>query len=288
MPSPAAVGGGALGAAAVGVGGAYLAGAFEGSGSSKVESEPTRVLLSGIDGFSQAYENANGVGKLYGKYLVAPYGSRGNGVSQNVTRPDNKDWWEWSYKRWKWDSEKIGDSLSIEFKDDKKINAAFSDSTTTSNASPKALNQVCDDVYKGNQDSITPEENFSGNKTKLKNDLWKYCSILGEVKTIAEVSAETYDGTNKKGADATNIKKFIAITGNDKFWEIRNQEFYATSNPGEKSRSKATSDSSKFKTDSDGTSKKNIRNICQEAYKFEKSNGTDYYPDAEISRFCVL
>ncbi|WP_216082670.1 hypothetical protein [Candidatus Mycoplasma haematohominis] len=276
MASPTAIGGGALGAAAVGVGGAYLAGAFEGLGSSEAEKEPAIVLLSEDTTFSA--ENTNLIGKLYGKYLVAPLGSKGDGDSKT----DNRKWWEQSYKRWKEASQPTNNDLSNEFKSSNQVSKAFSDNASEPDSS-KALNKVCETIYKKENSEITFED-ASNNKTKLKNDLFKYCSILGEVKTIGEVSGESYDPNTNYGGDSTNVKKFIAVTGNDKFWEIRNKEFYADS--GDKSNSQA-SESSKFKSESKKTSKPNIRDICKAAYGSAKTNNTDY-PDAEINKFCVL
>ncbi len=76
MASPAAVGGSLLGAGAIGVGSAYLAGAFEGSNNS----EPSSLLLSKDSTFS-TYTDSNVIGKIYGNYLVAPIGSQGEGTS---------------------------------------------------------------------------------------------------------------------------------------------------------------------------------------------------------------
>ncbi|GCE63064.1 hypothetical protein [Candidatus Mycoplasma haematohominis] len=282
MASPAAVGGGLLGAGAIGVGSAYLAGAFEGSGSLEAEVEPVNVLLSSEANFSSSYATSGWIGKEYGHYLVSPIGSQ---TKEDATI-DNKKWWEWSYKRWQKDFKSKKGSLSDEFKDDKKINSSFSETAPSEGTSPKALNKVCEAVYQGTKDSITPEENFSGNKTKLKNDLFKYCSILGEVKTIGEASTKTY-GATEKGGDSTKNKGFIAVTGNDKFWEIRNKEFYEGLDSDKKSRSKAAGQSSKFKTDSEGNSKQNIRDICGAAYKSQTSED-ESYPISEINIFCVL
>ncbi|GCE63061.1 hypothetical protein [Candidatus Mycoplasma haematohominis] len=276
MASPTAVGGGALGAAAIGVGGAYLAGAFGGLDSS----EPVRVLLSKDSTFDTEYKNTSNIGKEYGNYLVAPIGSR---EEEGVTK-NNEAWWQWSYKRWKADSDKQNDNLSDEFKDSKKIDSAFSKSAATSD-SPKALNKVCEDVYKKTKDSVIPAGSSTEDKTKLKNDLFKYCSILGELKTISEVVTETYVGANKKGADPTNSKKFMAATANNKFWEIRNKEFYAGGD-GEKSKSKATGNS-KFKNGLDGNPNSNVRDICAQAYESGTSDTADY-PIADVERFCVL
>ncbi|GCE63066.1 hypothetical protein [Candidatus Mycoplasma haematohominis] len=278
MASPVAVGGGALGAAAVGVGGAYLAGAFEGSGSSKVETEPEIVLLLNEFNSSSVYATAGLIGKDYGHYLVAPIGSRG----ENDSKIDNQKWWKRSYERWQEDSKSANNSLSAEFKNG-QINSPFSSSAATSD-SPKALNQVCEAVYKKNKSSLGYEANAADNPTKLKNDLFRYCSIFGELKTIGEVSTETYANT-KKGFDSAKIKIFIAVTGNDKFWEIRNKEFYAAD--GDKSKSNAKGNSSKFKEKSEANPNSKIRDICREAYESDKSDANNY-PDDEISRFCVL
>ncbi|GCE63053.1 hypothetical protein MHSWG343_00310 [Candidatus Mycoplasma haematohominis] len=276
MASPAAVGGGLLGAGAIGVGSAYLAGAFEGADSSKVEVEPANVLLS-HNGTPSTY-TSDTVGKLYENYLVSPVDSKESGG----TTINNQKWWEWSYKRWQADSGKENNNLSVEFKNSQKINSPFSGITVTED-SPKALNQVCEAVYKQNKSTIITLESSPDNPTKLKRDLFKYCSILGEVKTISE-AGENYD--NKKGGDSTNKKTFISVTGNDKFWKIRNEEFYADGN-GAKSKSKATGESSKFKVKSAETDKPEIRKICEGAYESTKEEQTNY-PIADVNIFCVL
>ncbi|GCE63080.1 hypothetical protein MHSWG343_00580 [Candidatus Mycoplasma haematohominis] len=229
--------------------------------------------------FAEVYTDVNWIGKNYGHYLVAPVGEKGTGAE----RTSNEAWWKWSYERRQQDSQNTNITLSDEFsKVGSKVSKAFSDSDTESDSST-ALNKVCEVVYKKNKDFLSYEGNSSDSKTKLKNDLWKYCSILGEVKTIIEVG-EKYDD-NTRGKDDTNSKKFIAITGNDKFWEIRNEEFYK--NSGDKSRSKTTGTSSKFKTDSADSKKLSIKDICKEAYKSKTSEDASY-PSSEINIFCVL
>ncbi|GCE63065.1 hypothetical protein [Candidatus Mycoplasma haematohominis] len=277
MASPAAVGGSLLGAGAIGVGSAYLAGAFGGLD----PSEPNRVLLSDYSQSSSAYTEGDKIGKAYKNYLVAPIGSKTTG---GVTT-NNEAWWKWSYKRWQADSGSRNNVLSTEFENDKKINSAFSSTIPSPTVSPKALNQVCEDIYKQDKSSLIPVGNATENKTKLKNDLFKYCSILGEVKTISEVEDADY-GENTKGKDATNSKKFVAVKGNDKFWEIRNKEFYGDDS-GEKSKSKSTVGTSKFKAKSVETPRPKIRDICEEAYRSGKDESTDY-PSAEVNIFCVL
>ncbi|WP_216082617.1 hypothetical protein, partial [Candidatus Mycoplasma haematohominis] len=101
--------------------------------------------------------------------------------------------------------------------------------------------------------------------------------------TISE-AGENYD--NKKGGDSTNKKTFISATGNDKFWKIRNEEFYADGD-GEKNKSKAKGASSKFKAESVEADKPEIRKICEEAYESTTEEGTSY-PIADVNIFCVL
>ncbi|WP_216082642.1 hypothetical protein [Candidatus Mycoplasma haematohominis] len=281
MASPAAIGGGALGAAAIGVGGAYLAGAFEGKGDSEVEVEPNRVLLVNETDFSSVYSTADWIGKEYKNYLVAPIGSKGEG---NL-KTDNQKWWEWSYKRWQADSGKTDNDLSDEFKNKDKVSSDFSDSTATSNTSPKALNKVCEAVYKQNKSTITTLESSPDNQSRLKRDLFKYCSVLGEVKTISEAK-EAY-GSNTKGKEDANVKKFVAVNGNDKFWQVRNEEFY-TDGDGDKSKSKVTDNSSnEFKVKSSENSRSEIRVICKEAYE-SGTTDTQNYPSADVEKFCTL
>ncbi|GCE63056.1 hypothetical protein MHSWG343_00340 [Candidatus Mycoplasma haematohominis] len=276
MASPAAVGGSLLGAGAIGVGSAYLAGAFEGSGSLEVEAEPANVLLSEDSTFS-TYTTDSWIGKTYGRYLVAPIGSKAVGDAT----ANNEKWWKWSYERWQKDFKLKKDSLSDEFKDESKVGSAFS----AESSSTTALNKVCEVVYKKDKNTITPADRTPDNKIKLKNDLFKYCSILGEMKTISEVGESNYNNSTK-GKDETNAKKLVSVIGNDKFWEIRNEEFYANDN-GAKSKSKATGGSSKFKAKSAETPRPKIRDICGEAYNSQTSD-TSEYPSGEVDIFCVL
>ncbi|GCE63069.1 hypothetical protein [Candidatus Mycoplasma haematohominis] len=277
MASPAAVGGGVLGAGAIGVGSAYLAGAFGGLD----PSEPTRVLLSRDSKFNEGYGTGDKIGKDYGDYLVAPIGENGTGG----TKTNNRDWWEWSYKRWHADSKSKSGDLSDEFKSSNQVSKAFSDITSESDSS-KALNKVCEVVYKQQKSTITSTGSSPDNPARLKRDLFKYCSVLGEVKTISEVSEETYTTASTYGNLPENTKKFIAVTGNDKFWKVRNDEFYATSDIGEKNKSKASS-GSKFETEPKTNSKPSVRDICREAYKSSSSNNTNY-PSDDVNKFCTL
>ncbi|GCE63050.1 hypothetical protein [Candidatus Mycoplasma haematohominis] len=273
MASQVAVGGSLLGAGAIGVGGAYLAGAF--GGEEVLGSEPTvRVILHQDDGFNTDYTDNNFIGKKYSKYLVAPIGSKG----AEGSKTNNREWWAWSYARWQKDSKPQDNDLSTEFKGGSKVGSAFSDASDSSTA----LNKVCEAVYKKNKSEITSSGTSPDNQAKLKRDLFKYCSILGEVKTISEVG-KTYGNSTKGQVDA-NKKTFIAIKGNDKFWEERNKEFYATS--GDKSNSSAT-EGSKFKTEPQTTTKPNVRDICEKAYESSTSDTTNY-PVADVSKFCTL
>ncbi|GCE63070.1 hypothetical protein MHSWG343_00480 [Candidatus Mycoplasma haematohominis] len=283
MASPVAVGGGVLGAAAVGVGGAYLAGAFEGLGSSEVEIEQKIVLLSQNSEFKTEYGTDGKIGKDYGNYLVAPFGDTSASKDGQI-KENNRKWWEQSYENWKRDSENSSQTLSEEFKDTSKVSKAFSDSTDVSDSST-ALNRVCKSIYVKEKSTITLNTGSTGNEVKLKRDLFKYCSILGEVKTISE--AEEIYNTDTKGKEDANAKKFIAVNGNDKFWAKRNEEFNDISNAGEKSRSKSTVTTSKFKTGLEGNLKSSVKDICQEAYKSSKDNQIDY-PTAEVDIFCTL
>ncbi|GCE63058.1 hypothetical protein [Candidatus Mycoplasma haematohominis] len=284
MASPAAVGGGLLGAGAIGVGSAYLAGAFEGSDSLEVEAEPANVLLSSEANFSSGYATSGWIGKGYGHYLVSPIGSQTKG---NVTI-DNKKWWEWSYENWKRDLANSPGTLSEEFNGTNKVSKAFLDSTSVSDSST-SLNKVCKFVYEQDKSKITPSANPAGNEVKLKNNLFKYCSILGEVKTISDVSKETYGNDTNYGGNPENAKKFVAITGNDKFWNKRSEEFY--SNKGSKRGDDDTSKFfKKFYVDNKNE-KKNIRGRCEEAYRKQSSSteSTDASPSlAEITKFCAI
>ncbi|GCE63076.1 hypothetical protein MHSWG343_00540 [Candidatus Mycoplasma haematohominis] len=282
MPSPAAVVGGALGAGAIGVGSAYLAGAFGGSGSLEVEIEPTKVLLSADSKFNTDYSTNNLIGKDYGNYLVAPVGS----TTTETAETNNKAWWDWSYKRWKRDFANPNSNLSEEFKDASKVGSAFSDASSSS----AALNKVCEAVYKKAKTEITSEDT-PNNKAKLRNDLFKYCSIFGEsFKTISEVEEEKSNyGSGNFGSDNTHSKTLIAVTGNDKFWAKRNEEFYSST--GNKKGDDSASKFFKKFYDENKTKKKNIRERCKEAYKKPSSTAAsaDESPNlGEVTKFCAI
>ncbi|WP_216082673.1 hypothetical protein [Candidatus Mycoplasma haematohominis] len=282
MPSPAAVVGGALGAGAIGVGSAYLAGAFGGSGSLEVEIEPTKVLLSADSKFNTDYSTNNLIGKDYGNYLVAPVGSTTTGTVET----NNKAWWDWSYKRWQRDFANQNSNLSEEFKNESKVSSAFSDVSNSSTA----LNKVCEAVYKKAKTEITSEDT-PNNKAKLRNDLFKYCSIFGEsFKTISEVEEEKSNyGSGNFGSDNTHSKTLIAVTGNDKFWAKRNEEFYSST--GNKKGDDSASKFFKKFYDENKTKKKNIRERCKEAYKKPSSTAAsaDESPNlGEVTKFCAI
>ncbi|GCE63653.1 hypothetical protein MHSWG343_06530 [Candidatus Mycoplasma haematohominis] len=266
-PTKLAVGAGT--AVLVGGGGYGVSALFSGDGM------PDYVVLS----VGNPSPTANTLGNLYGNYLVAPYGSRGKESTGDVTKSNNSDWWEWSYKRWEKDLKK-GSTLSDEFKDNQKINGAFSITTPTSGTA-KALNQVCEEVYGKQKEDIT-HDTGNPNKKNLDHDLWKYCSFFtAKPKTISETYSNGSYGLTKK-AELISVKD----SSNSRFREARNKEFYASS--GDKSGTNATSGVFKTAFDGRNKNKKHVREICSGAYSITKTNNETSYPENDVVKFCSL
>ncbi|GCE63648.1 hypothetical protein MHSWG343_06480 [Candidatus Mycoplasma haematohominis] len=229
------------------------------------------------------------IGKLYGNYLVAPYGSRGKTNISDETKSNSKKWWEWSYRRWEKDFKK-GSQLSDAFKDDKKINSGFSDVTPEANKA-KALNQVCEDVYKKTENDITPDTD--NNKKRLRDDMWKYCSFFGrKPTTIKENANESYSTDGSYGK--TKESELVSIDDplNKLFWEIRNEEFFGTtSSEGIGAGLKVAEDSifQPLYEDRFSANRGTIKNVCKEAY-FLTSNetGTKKAKQDSVLKFCSL
>ncbi|WP_216083330.1 hypothetical protein [Candidatus Mycoplasma haematohominis] len=228
------------------------------------------------------------IGKLYGNYLVAPYGSRGKTNISDETKSNSKKWWEWSYRRWEKDFKK-GSQLSDAFKDDKKINSGFSDVTPEANKA-KALNQVCEDVYKKTENDITPDTD--NNKKRLRDDMWKYCSFFGrKPTTVKEKDGESYDA-GKYGQ--TKETELISIDDplNKLFWEIRNEEFFGKPSIDGIGVGLQETDNSLFKSLYDSKSSQGrgtIKNACKEAYSLTSNEtGTKKAKQDSVLKFCSL
>ncbi|GCE63516.1 hypothetical protein [Candidatus Mycoplasma haematohominis] len=269
-PTKLAVGAGV--AVLVGGGGYGISALFNG------DVTPNYEILKEDPKFSSDYSDANKVGKLYGNYLIAPYGSRGKENTGDTTKSNNKDWWEWSYARWKkdFDDAAIRSTLSDEFKDETKVKPAFSGTVVTGTGA-KPLNQVCEEVYKKQKTDVYHSSDVK--KASLWNDMWKYCSFFDTPLTIVEKSAHRYTG-NQYGA----IKKSDLVSVEDKnnsaFWDVRNSEFYAPN--GDKSGTTVTTGI--FHTEK--AKNTHIKSICEDAYT--KSSSDSGYAEADVVKFCSL
>ncbi|WP_216083337.1 hypothetical protein [Candidatus Mycoplasma haematohominis] len=252
---------------------------------------PSFEVLRKDPSFAQTYNDNDVIGKLYGNYLVAPYGSRGKTNTEDTTKSNNKEWWEWSYKNWKadFDNTQTKGNLSSEFLDDKKVSSGFD--VTSKTGSPKALNQVCEDVYKKNKTDITKLDS-DANKQKLHDDLWKYCSFLEKrPTTVEEYSKESYGTGNEHGK--THKSKLVSIDdpSNKLFWEIRNEEFFGSKESPFKGDNLVASDDSLFKDlyDSPFESRGTIKDICQKAYSFTTAEKDGKKVKQEsVLKFCSL
>ncbi|WP_216083537.1 hypothetical protein [Candidatus Mycoplasma haematohominis] len=264
------------GAAALGAGAVAIGGTGYGVYSYATHDPmPTDYVV--LAGSGDNVADTNKIGNLYGNYLVAPFGNSGN---------NNQKWWEWSFRRWQEDSKVSNFPLSDDFSKEKVVHA-YKTSGETGDSNEKSLNKVCKSVFDKDKGDIDRNNDTGKTKEKLRNALWRYCSFFGEEpKTIQEVTGEDY-GNNTNGK--ANETKYIGVKGNDKFWEARNKEFYATT--GTKSGSSATANGV-FKTEYDkNTSKqpvKEIRDICEESYGKNPTSDSSTYPTDDITKFCTL
>ncbi|GCE63489.1 hypothetical protein MHSWG343_04860 [Candidatus Mycoplasma haematohominis] len=259
---------------------------------------PSFKTLKDDPKFGNNYSDESKVGKVYGYFLVAPYGSRGNEANSNQKESNNEEWWKWSYARWKADFKDKAkkDNLSNEFKDDNKVGSAFSITAATTGAKP--LNQVCEDVYKKkNKDEVTPDTNASSDKSKLSRDMWKYCSSLG---TLPEFLKGTGYGSGTFGVEQTHKDKAVATKGygksssNDEFWRLRNDEFFGSN--GKEGTGKDATETGIFKTLYDKkranqiTDNDTVKNTCEQIYS-RQANSKESVPkikDEYIKKFCYL
>ncbi|GCE63636.1 hypothetical protein MHSWG343_06330 [Candidatus Mycoplasma haematohominis] len=248
-----------------------------------ISSMPAYVVLSEGVPNGTTYTDDN-IGKIYGDYLIAPYGSNESKNSAGDSNSNNnKEWWEWSYALFQEDLK--SESLQEWSDEFREIESAFSTTSALDDSPKKDLNQVCEAVYKKNKKDLKPSKD-KPNNAKLINNFWRYCSFFHTKPRTIEENQDKYDGVNKYG----NLKKSSLISTdlgkwewNASFWEARNKEFLG--NNGEKSNTKATK-GSKFELKGD-EEEKHIKDICSNAYNSEKDNNNDY-PEADVTRFCTL
>ncbi|WP_216083538.1 hypothetical protein [Candidatus Mycoplasma haematohominis] len=255
--------------------------------------EPVWYSLSKESDFSTGYENK--VGKDYGNYLVGAYGDEG----ENKDR--NKWWWDWSYKNYQYDLQNSPSDLSQEFFHDgsSKVSSAYkSSSDKTTDSSPKALNEVCDGIYKGKtKTEADPDTDVNSEKSKLSRNLWRYCSHLGTRPVL--ISGDVY-GNNTFGKKADHHNKAVATKdykntdSNDEFWRLRNDEFFGSKD--EDGVGKKATDDGIFKTlygkkkAGTITSEDTVKKACEKAYE-RKESEKDTVPkinDEYIKKFCYL
>ncbi|GCE63572.1 hypothetical protein MHSWG343_05690 [Candidatus Mycoplasma haematohominis] len=283
-----------LAKAAVAVGGAVLltAGTTYGIYSAMDPMPSDFVVLSKDTNYSTTYSSSNDkVGELYGNYLISPYGLTSS--SENSDKPkDNKDWWEWSYRRLKSDL-KGKNVFSTDFSNS-NIKHPYKTSGQTLNNGEKALNEICETVYgKTKTDIFKVTGDSDDNKENLRKDLFKYCSFFWEApNTIGETKGESYSGNTSYGKKYES--KLIGTKGNDIFWETRNKEFFegGEGNKGIGKDLSADTDSlfhglysTKGKPDQG-----NIKETCKKAYALQEgSTGTTpKTTKGNVFKFCSL
>ncbi|GCE63571.1 hypothetical protein MHSWG343_05680 [Candidatus Mycoplasma haematohominis] len=245
------------------------------------------IPLTKEDGYSSTYDN-NKIGKVYGDYLVAPFGSvlkTGNGSSGKAVE-DNKKWWEQTYEVFKKDK-----GLSSEFKD--RIDRPYDNRVTAvsqTQEAKKALNKVCEEVYgKASTDIETSASDTGHTKSNLREDLFKYCSFLG--KEPIKVSESEYTDADSYGKKYSS--KLISTTDrkNDKFWKKQNELFFEKT--GDRSGKDLTDTNSIFKKLYDATGAKekwdSLKKVCEAVYS-KQEGGADVEKASkdDVLKFCSL
>lgn len=236
-----------------------------------------RTLDTDQDFTSSAYQNK--YGGVYGKYLV---GVHSQSKSTSHSNKDNKEWWEWAFKKYQLAPPKQGKFAGI--------TKAIGDDGTS-------LKKVCSDAYKqekaNGSDNINNEESFQnivsneGYETQeqyLESAIWRFCSILGtKPKTLSQNSHETYPN-NSHGWSQGDRKMFISVGARENagFW--KHQETL-----------KSSIDSSNDKFFHNRKDKKSIKDICWEAYGKSANNGNDTGSGTEteklaneINKYCKI
>ncbi|GCE63538.1 hypothetical protein MHSWG343_05350 [Candidatus Mycoplasma haematohominis] len=230
----------------------------------------------------------NTIGKLYGDYLVAPFGLSKNDGNVDKSK-DNKSWWEISYRNFETDG-----ASSDDFKKVEKVDKSFVDKDSQDN---KSLNKVCETVYKKASTEVDVTEPAKETpQSKLRKDLFKYCSFLGkEPTTISNKEKEKKTYLDVQSYGATQASKLVSVTdnGNYLFWVTQTKLFFEAK--GDRSGSKDTDSKSIFKKLFDENKDKNkswdlVKNACKTAYskKGEDSAATDKAPKESVFRYCSL
>ncbi|GCE63797.1 hypothetical protein MHSWG343_08040 [Candidatus Mycoplasma haematohominis] len=251
--------------------------------------EPTFYAFSEEDNFSTTDYNDK-IGQEYGKYLVGVYGNT------SEAKDRNKKWWEWSYKQYQYDVK----YRSTEFHEifyktgQEKITSAYKDSKNKSTSSPKALNEVCDDVYKKDKVDIKPTSDAT--KNKLNKNLWKYCSSLAPKLVFLSDTSGYEDGKLGHKTDhhgkAVATKGYSGSSSNDKFWELKNEEFFGAGEGDGKGNSATENGIFKelYKKKSNRASSDTIKNTCEAAYskKTTEASTNPTVNESDIKKFCYL
>ncbi|GCE63468.1 hypothetical protein MHSWG343_04650 [Candidatus Mycoplasma haematohominis] len=252
--------------------------------------EPVWYSLSLEDGFSSDY--SNNVGKDYGNYLVGVYGDKGD------QKDRNQKWWEWSYKQLQYDVEVLKEKLSAEFFDNNtsKVSSPYKSKNGNSSTSSKALNEVCESIYKKNKGEADPDGTADSTKSRLSRDMWKYCSHL---RTRPILLKENDYGAGEVGNETDHKDKAVSVkasgkdSSNDEFWRLRNDEFFGGKGVG---KGNSASQGGLFKalyakkeTNTIG-SKDTVKEACKTAYSTKTANKSTSpkVEDADIKKFCYL
>ncbi|GCE63466.1 hypothetical protein [Candidatus Mycoplasma haematohominis] len=252
--------------------------------------EPVWYSLSSEAGFSDSY--STNVGKDYGNYLVGVYGDKGDEKNRN------QKWWEWSYKQFQYDAEVLKEKLSKEFFDSttkkSKVSGAYKPSITVASADSKALNEVCQDIYKKGKEDVVPDNVEDSDKSKLSRDMWKYCSHLGTRPVLLKENdyESKFIGSTHKDK-AVSVKASGKDSSNDEFWRLRNDEFFGGKEDGKGNDASADGlfkvlyDKKKENTI---TSEDTVKKACEQAYSRDKSKKDEGQKvnDDDIKKFCYL
>ncbi|WP_216083709.1 hypothetical protein, partial [Candidatus Mycoplasma haematohominis] len=171
------------------------------------------------------------------------------------------------------------------FNSSDKIKSAFSVKEDNSADNAKALNKVCEELYKGDTSALSGTNN-------LKNNFWKYCSFLGKSPTTVGVKDEKEVYQSGKYGETKKAKLISTVDPeNSVFWEVRNEEFFGNDAGINGSSADATNDSvfhALFKTPA-GENRGHIRDACKKAYGLSSSeNGSDKATEANVLKFCSL
>lgn len=256
---------------------------------------PSYDLLCQESGFTKKdYIADTKIGKKYSYFFVGTFGKTTS--TELVEKEKNKKWWAWSYKNWKRDSEKeqTGNYTLSESFAKGKVSVDYVSSQPSLSTNPKALNLVCEDIYK---EDVTTIEGLDDNSSKKKRDLFKYCSPMGQEPKTLSPDTSNYKTPDTHGASKTNRTKLVDPydSSNKVFWELRNKEFFGEYSSDNKGTGHSVDDTnSVFKNlyTTKGTSRQgNIKNICKKAYDLKETaetNDSERASSANVLKFCSL